>query len=78
MKYPDGKEVLLGDKVELWEGNKGVVVGDLDKAQYSSGYAKEDWEYLGSGILVTSQQAGLTHYRAPEKTMRLLSRLGEE
>lgn len=75
MLYPDGQQVLVGDRVELWEGNEGVVVGDLDHNQYSHDYPREYWEHLGSGVLVLSKKAGLIYYKdEPEETMRLLAR----
>jgi hypothetical protein len=74
MKYPDGSEVRLGDLVELWEGNNGTVVCSIDTGEYSGEFPKEQWEYLGSGVLVLSDNAGLIHYKEPERTMRLLHR----
>jgi hypothetical protein len=74
MKYPDGGEVHLGDRVELWDGNIGVVVCSIDAKEYSAGYPGDQWEYLGKGVLILSEKAGLIHYDEPERTLRLLSR----
>jgi hypothetical protein len=74
MQYPDGQEAHIGDRVELWAGNLGTVVCSIDAAEYQEDYPKEQWSYLGRGILVVSEQTGLIHYEAPECTMRLLAR----
>jgi hypothetical protein len=74
MRYPDGGEVRLGDRITLWDGNEGTVVCSIDTGEYSLSYPKEHWDYLGSGVLVLSEKAGLIHYREPERTMRLLKR----
>src|SRR3546814_20898783 len=74
MKYPDGQEVRLGDKVELWPGCCGAVVASLDAGEYSAEYSEADWAYLKYGVLVFSDAAGLIHYLNPEATFVLLKR----
>jgi hypothetical protein len=74
MKYPDGAEARMGDRVELWEGNIGIVVCSIDTNEYSAAYPRDAWERLGPGVLVLSEAAGLIHYKEPETKMRLLSR----
>jgi hypothetical protein len=74
MQYPDGQLARLGDVIEVWSGNKGVVVCSLDTGEYTSSYPESDWQHLQRGVLVESEAAGLIHYIQPEKTMRLISR----
>jgi len=74
MKYPDGKEVRVGDRVKLWEGCHGVVVASIDRGEYAAAYPKAEWEYLKSGVLIDSDRAGLIHYLEPEKTLELIER----
>ena len=74
MKYPEGAEARVGDRVELWDGNVGVVVCSMDTNEYSASYPQDAWEQLGAGVLILSEKAGLIHYKEPERTMRLLSR----
>ena len=74
MKYPDGQEVRLGDRVELWDGNWGTVVCSIDTDEYAAAYPKVQWDYLGRGIVVLSEKAGLVHYSEPEQNMRLIKR----
>jgi hypothetical protein len=74
LKYPDGKEVKIGDKVKLWEGCHGVVVASIDAGEFSSDYPEEEWEYLKAGVLINSDKAGLIHYLEPEKSLELIER----
>lgn len=74
MKYPDGQEAKLGDQVELWSGNHGTVMCSIDAGEYTADYPKEQWAYLGRGVVVWSEKAGLIHYTEPEPGMRLVKR----
>ena len=47
----------------------------IDTNEFSEAYPKAQWEeFLGSGVMILSENAGLIHYKEPEATMRLLSR----
>ncbi len=72
MKYRDGGEVSVGDRVRLWRGCEGVVVCSIDSGRYSDGYSKEDWAYLGKGVLVLSDKAGLIHFDVPDEDFERL------
>jgi len=74
MKYTDGQEIKIGDKLTLWDDYIGIVVADIDAVEYSSLYPKEDWEYLNTGVLIVSEHAGLIHYSEPEISFKLLER----
>ena len=74
MKYPDGQEVKIGDKVKLWDGCYGVVVASIDAGEYRPGYPKDEWSYLKAGVLIDSDKAGLIHYLEPEKSLELIDR----
>jgi hypothetical protein len=74
MKYPDGQEVRLGDKVKLWAGAEGVVVCSLDTKEFSDAYPEAEWGYLRNGVIIASPQAGLIHYFVPETTLELVQR----
>ena len=74
MKYPDGQEVRLADRVKLWEGCQGIVVASLDTGEFSDGYSADDWGYLKRGVLIESDKASLIHYLQPEESMELLQR----
>ena len=72
MKYANGRPVKVGDRVEVSSGDKGTVVCSLDDNQYTPEYTMEDWSYLGFGVLVKFQQAGLVHYKEYSEDMRLI------
>jgi hypothetical protein len=74
MKYPDGNEVRLGDKVRLWAGAEGVVVCSLDTLEFSDEYPEKEWGYLQKGVLIATPEAGLIHYLEPDATMELIER----
>jgi hypothetical protein len=74
MNYPDGKKILVGDRLKLWEGCYGTVVCSIDDDDYSTGYPKADWSYLNEGVLIASDQAGLIHYIEPEVSFELIQR----
>lgn len=74
MNYPDGKKVMVGDRVKLWEGCHGTVVASMDDDEYSSQYSKAAWSYLKNGVLINSDKAGLIHYIRPENSFVLIER----
>jgi hypothetical protein len=73
MKYADGQEAKLGDKVKLGD-DEGIVVCSIDSDDYSEGYSKEQWDYLKKGVMISFQKYGLIHYKEPENDLKLVSR----
>jgi hypothetical protein len=74
MRYPDGQEIRLGDRMELWDGSEAIVVCSIDTQEYSHDFPKEHWEYLTRGILISTARLGLVHCVETEGEMRLLAR----
>jgi hypothetical protein len=74
MKYSDGKEVKIGDKVQLWNGCYGVVVCSMDTDGYSVDYPKKEWGYLKSGVMIKTDKAGLIHYIEADEDLQLIER----
>jgi hypothetical protein len=62
MKYIDGKEVLLGDRIQLWDGLAGTVVCLLEERRSIPDFNFAEWAYLAKGIVVETDEAGLVHY----------------
>ncbi len=60
MKYRDGTEITPGDTVQIDVIYRGRVLASMDSGQYLSG--QEHWAYLGQGIMVDTDVAGLVHY----------------
>lgn len=74
MNYSDGKKVMVGDRVKLWDGCHGTVVASMDDNEYTPEYSKADWSYLKNGVLISSDKAGLIHYIRPESSLALVKR----
>jgi len=45
MKYTDGTEIKLGDKVIISGKYHGVVVANIDGSEYSESHPKDQWSY---------------------------------
>ena len=74
MKYPDGQEARLGDRVKLGKDDGGMVVASVDTGEYSSEYPKAQWNNLEKGVLISFPQYGLIHYEEPQPGLQLLER----
>jgi hypothetical protein len=66
MKYATGEEAHLWDRVQAPGGQRGIVVCSMDTDEYSPQHLKDQWAYLGHGIMVDSEDAGLIHYPGTE------------
>lgn len=60
MKYPDGSEIKPGDLIQIDLKYRGRVVASMDTNEYLPG--EDSWAYLGIGIMVDTDFAGLVHY----------------
>lgn len=65
MKYNDGKEVLLGDRVSSY-GQQGIIVIDCNSGAYSKGFPKSDCECLKVGVLIKFDNGALFHIDRPD------------
>ena len=74
MKYPDGQDVKLGDKVKLGQDRNGVVVCSIDTDEYSPDCPRAEWEHLKQGVLIRFPAYGLIHYEAAEPDLELIER----
>ena len=74
MKYEDGTDVRVGDKVQLWEGCRGIVVCSMDTDEYSSDIHKREWSHLSSGVMIQTDKVGLFHYSVPDEDFQLIER----
>lgn len=74
MKYWDGKEVMLGDRVRLGEDSGGVVVCSIDRNEYAKENPESSWGYLKKGVVIEFPKFGLIHYEEPEEDLELIER----
>jgi hypothetical protein len=75
VKYADNNKPLLGDVLQIDFKHRGVVVAYVDAGQYAPGY--KAFAYLGEGLMVDTDFAGLVHYTQSsieEDNLRLLKR----
>ena len=63
MKYMDGNEAMVGDKVAIDEKYGGTVVAVLDRGEFAPDYPAEQWSCLEEGVLIDTNFAGLVHYK---------------
>ena len=59
MKYADGTEAHLGDRVRMTNGDTGTVIASMDTDEYGPEATKENWVHMGPGILVRTDHGAL-------------------
>ena len=74
MKYLDGQDVKLGDKVRLGDDHEGIVVCSIDTGEYSAEAPEAQWSYLKKGVVIKFQKFGLIHYEEAEPDLALIAR----
>jgi len=76
MKYSDGRDVKVGDKVKLdyYDDSTGIVVCSMDTGEYTEEYPESAWSYLGKGVMIEAPKYGLVHYKEPDEDLQLISR----
>lgn len=67
-----GKIIRLGDRVTLGGGVDGVVVFSIDTGEFSPSFPRDEWEYLGLGIMVQTKQTGLVHIEENDGEVEVL------
>ncbi|MBN6102099.1 hypothetical protein JR064_07970 [Xanthomonas sp. CFBP 8703] len=60
MKYADGTDIEVGDTIRIDGAYRGRVIASMDTNEYLPG--EDSWAYLGAGIMVDTDFAGLVHY----------------
>ena len=73
MKFPDGSDVRLGDRVKITNGDTGVVVASMDTSEFSREYPAENYAHLKTGILILTDKGALVRLEEPDHS-RLLMR----
>ena len=75
MRYKDGQQVKVGDKI-VADNSEGVVVEVIGGG---SGFENHSpWEHLVRGIVVETKDMGMVHYPEVDEDIRLVSRAEEE
>jgi hypothetical protein len=76
MKYHDGTEMHVGDRVRIKNGDTGVIVASMDTGEFSSDYPKENWGDLKTGILVRTDKGAIVRFEQ-ELPQNLVFRITE-
>lgn len=74
VNYTDGTLVKVGDLVGLGDDRGGLVVCSIEDGVYTDAHSKEQWGYLGRGVMIEFPKYGLIHYETPEPDLQLISR----
>lgn len=72
MKYLDGNEIHVGDKV-IADDSEGVVVCVIDTKQFSNSYP-EGWISAEKGVFIETTKWGLVHYPEIDEDVSLIER----
>lgn len=72
MKYESGRDVSLGDRVKLGDGECGSVVGLPGLREFSKDYPKAEWGYLKSGVLIKADSGEVFHYGELDEDIEFL------
>jgi hypothetical protein len=74
VKYIDGQDARMGDRVRLGADAEGVVVCSMDADEYQGEHSKAQWGYLKTGVMIDFAKYGLIHYTEPEPDLYLIAR----
>jgi hypothetical protein len=72
MKYLDGREVCIGDKV-IADNSNGTVVYLIETKQGSEKYPDGFWDYLKNGVMIETD-FGLVHYAVVDTDVIFIER----
>ena len=67
-----GKLIRVGDRLNIAPGLEGTVVFSIDTDEFSPEFPKSDWAYLGRGIMVRTEQAGLVYLEKPLQHIEII------
>jgi hypothetical protein len=73
MKYRSGHESRVGDRIRVGGDSSGVVVCSIDTDEYSPEFPREQWSYLGTGVMIQFANY-LVHYTEPDEDLEFLRR----
>ena len=75
MKYANGKDVKLGDQIQIATAVFGEIVAVIEKGDFAASLLKKEWEYLQYGVLINSPQMGLVHETVFDEGVKLIRRI---
>jgi hypothetical protein len=73
MKYFDGQNINLDDRVQLWVDKFGIVVCIIEDGFYSDAFPQTDWGFLQKGLLIRMDDGQLIHYPEIDEDLTLVT-----
>ncbi len=74
MKYADGQEVRLRDRVKLGQDKGGMVVCLIYAGEWLEDCPVEHWKYQESGVIIKFPLFGMKYYEELEPDIKLIER----
>ena len=68
----NGRLIRLGDRVAIGRNMDGVVVFSLDTNEFSPAFPAEQWSYLGKGVMIETNQAGLVYLEESDEDVAII------
>lgn len=68
-----GKEIRLGDRVDVGSAEKGTVVFSLDTNEFDPEFPAAEWNYLGHGIMLRMDGGALVFFEEPDEHTEVIS-----
>ncbi|MBK9586045.1 MAG: hypothetical protein KA099_00330 [Alphaproteobacteria bacterium] len=78
MKYSDGTEISVGDRVKLGEDENGIIIGIICNSPNADNEFSKQWSYLKKGFMAEFPRWGLIHYEEAEDDLTFISRSNPE
>jgi hypothetical protein len=72
MKYLNGQQICIGDKV-IADNSNGIVVYLIETKQGSEKYPDGSWDYLKKGVMIETD-FGLVHYTVIDADVTFIKR----
>lgn len=65
--------IEIGDTLR-YSNIEGVVVANLDAAQYTADFTEEDWGSLETGIIAVFEEIGIVHFSQVDAGVEFVNR----
>jgi hypothetical protein len=77
MMYSDGRRAEVGDRVQVWDGVKGVVVCSIDDGDYTPDFSRENWAFKERGVVIQTDDGQIFYYDEPDEDLELIARVAQ-
>lgn len=68
-----GKEIRLGNRVDVGSAEKGTVVFSLDTNEFDPDFPAVEWSCLSQGIMLRMDGGALVFLEAPDEHTEIIS-----